>query len=191
MHFENQPVIPAVRTVKDFEDLMDWHFPYLILLEGHLGHLQGLLQLAHRHGKKVILHADLVQGLKNDEYGAQFLCQAMKPDGLISTHQSVITTARKRGILAIQRIFLLDSHSLETSYRILKTSQPDYLEVLPGVLPSVIQEVRERTRLPILSGGFIRTQEDIRAALRAGATAVTTSSRELWRAFPPHESPRE
>lgn len=186
MHFENQPVIPAVRSVKDFEDLMHWQFPYLILLDSHIGQLHGLLQLARRHGKKVILHADLVQGLKNDEYGAQFLCQFIKPDGLISTHHTVVTTARKRGILAIQRIFLLDSHSLETSYRILQSSQPDYLEVLPGVLPDVIQEIRERTHLPILAGGFIRTIGDIETILQAGATAITTSSRELWRAADQH-----
>lgn len=128
----------------------------------------------------MILHADLVQGLKNDEYGAQFLCQVIKPDGLISTHHTVITTARKRGLIAIQRIFLLDSHSLETSYRILQSSQPDYIEVLPGVLPEVIQEIRERTHLPVLAGGFIRTPTDIQIVLKAGATAVTTSSRELW-----------
>ncbi|OFW78999.1 MAG: glycerol-3-phosphate responsive antiterminator GlpP [Alicyclobacillus sp. RIFOXYA1_FULL_53_8] len=180
MHFQSQPIIPTVRTIKDFEDLMHRDFPYLIVLESHIGQLPGLLQLARKHDKKVILHADLVQGLRNDEYGAQFLCQWVKPDGIISTHSSVITTARKKGLVAIQRVFLLDSHSLETSYRILQTSRPDYIEVLPGVIPHVIHEIRERTHLPILAGGFIRTQTDIETILQSGATAVTTSSKNLW-----------
>jgi F0F1-type ATP synthase epsilon subunit len=62
----------------------------------------------------------------------------------------------------------------------LETSKPDYLEVLPGVMPDIIKEVKVHTNLPIIAGGFIRTQEDIATILASGATAVTTSHRELW-----------
>jgi glycerol uptake operon antiterminator len=178
----NQLIIPAARTIKDFEVLLKKEeFTSIILLESHVGQLQTLINLAKKQGKKVILHSDMVQGLKNDEAGAQFLCQVVKPDGLISTHSNVITTAKKNGLLAIQRVFLLDSHSLERSYRVLETSKPDYLEVLPGVMPEIIKEVKEHTKLPIIAGGFIRTQEDIDIILASGATAVTTSHRELWK----------
>lgn len=179
MHFANQPVIPAVRSIRDYEQLMKREFPYIILLESHVAQLKGLVQLARQHKKKVILHADLVQGLKHDEAGAQFLCQMIQPDGLISTHSTVIQVAKRHGLVGIQRIFLLDSHALETSYRVLSASQPDYIEVLPGVIPDVIHSVHERTGLPILAGGFIRTREDILSALEAGASAITTSYREL------------
>ncbi|GMA61248.1 hypothetical protein GCM10025859_16880 [Alicyclobacillus fastidiosus] len=130
--------------------------------------------------KKLLLHADLIQGLKHDEAAAQFLCQMVRPAGLISTHSTVIATAKKNRVLGIQRVFLIDSHSLETSYRVLASSKPDYIEVLPGVLPDVIREVKHGTKLPILAGGFIRTPEEIRSILESGATAVTTSHRDLW-----------
>ena len=136
--------------------------------------------MANKHGKKVIFHADLIQGLKHDEAGTQFLCQMIRPFGIISTHASVIATAKKQGVIAIQRVFLIDSHSLRTSYRVLEQAKPDYLEVLPGILPHLIAEIRDHTGLPILAGGFVRTRADVEQAVAAGATAVTTSVKELW-----------
>lgn len=180
MHFANQTILPAVRNIKDFEDLMTRDLSYIILLETHLTQLPSLVRMAKKYEKKLILHADLIQGLKHDEAGTQFLCQMVQPAGIISTHASVITTAKKNHLLAIQRVFLIDSHSLKTSYRVLQYSKPDYLEVLPGILPTIIQEVKSGTDIPILAGGFIRSCEEIDAVLAVGATAVTTSRKELW-----------
>ena len=53
----------------------------------------------------------------------------------------------------------------------------------PGALTDVIAEVKERTGVPILAGGFIRTVDDVERALNAGATAITTSKRELWKHY--------
>lgn len=180
MHFANQTILPAVRNMKDFEALMTGDLTYLILLETHLAQLPSLIQLAKKHGKNVILHADLIQGLKHDEAATQFLCQVIRPAGIISTHATVISTAKRNQMLAIQRVFLIDSHSLKTSYRVLSHSKPDYLEVLPGVLPDIISEVRTGTNTPVLAGGFIRTRAEIDSILQAGATAITTSHRDLW-----------
>lgn len=59
----------------------------------------------------------------------------------------------------------------------LEKTKPDYIEVLPGALTDAIAEVKERTGVPILAGGFIRTVEDVERALHAGATAITTSKK--------------
>jgi glycerol uptake operon antiterminator len=182
MQLADQRIIPAVRSIRDYEAVLQTKFRYVILLDSHVAQLQNLMDMAREARKRVIIHADLVQGLKPDEAGAQFLCQSIRPAGVISTHSTVIQVAKKRGLLAIQRIFLLDSHSLETSFRVLTTSRPDVIEVLPGVIPDVLREVKQRTNLPILAGGFIRTKQDILRALQAGADAITTSKRTLWEA---------
>lgn len=181
MNLNGQRVIPAARNAKDFELLMKSPHSVIILLNTHVAQVQGLLHLAKQHHKQVILHADLIQGLKHDEAGAQFLCQMVKPTGLISTHTSVIAVAKKHQLIAVQRIFLLDSNALETSYRVLQSSQPNYIEVLPGVLPNIIAEIRDQLKIPILAGGFIRTKEEMDQILQAGATAITTSTHELWK----------
>ena len=177
----HQKIIPAARRIADLDAIMKAGYEYAMMLQIHMAQLKHVVDMAHAHRVKLILHADLIQGLRSDEHGVQYLCQEIQPDGIISTHSQVIETARKRGVLTIQRIFLLDSHSLETSYRVIRSMQPDYIEVLPGIIPELIQEVFQETRMPILAGGFLRTPLQVKQALDAGATAVTTSNRDLWK----------
>jgi len=80
----------------------------------------------------MIFHVDLIHGLKNDDYGTEYICQEFSPFGLISTKANVILKAKQRGVLSIQRMFLIDSHALGQSYRLIEKTQPDYIEVLPG-----------------------------------------------------------
>jgi glycerol uptake operon antiterminator len=95
----------------------------------------------------------------------------------------VVSVAKKKSLIAIQRIFLLDTHALETSYRLLKTFKPDYIEVLPGIIPHIIKEVSENTGVPILAGGLIRSVKEANDAIEASAVAATTSSERIWRNY--------
>ncbi len=183
MPFNNQTILPAARKIKNLEKLLKTSFEYIVLLDSHIGELKNLVDLANAHGKKLLLHADLIEGLKNDEYAAEFLCQNIRPAGLISTRASVILKAKQNRMLAIQRLFLLDSNALEKSYTILERTKPDYIEVLPGIMPDIIKEVHEKVGIPIFAGGLIRSVEDVEHALAAGATAVTTSRIELWKHY--------
>ncbi|SEN81489.1 glycerol-3-phosphate responsive antiterminator [Lihuaxuella thermophila] len=183
MHFNNQKILPAAKSIREFEKLMKTKFEYIILLDCHVAQLQALMSLANRHRKKVLLHVDLIQGLRSDEYAAEFLCQTIKPAGLISTRTPVVSVAKKKSLIAIQRIFLLDTHALETSYRLLQSFKPDYIEVLPGIIPHIIKEVSENTGVPVLAGGLIRTIGEVEEAIQAGAVAATTSSENIWRSI--------
>jgi glycerol uptake operon antiterminator len=183
MAFHHQLILPAVRRMKDLEKLMDLAYEYIILLDTHLGQIRPVADMAAAHRKKLILHADLIEGLKNDEYAAEYLCQQIRPAGLISTRAGVIAKTKQNGLLAIQRLFLLDTNAVEKSYALIERTQPDYIEVMPGVIPHMITEVHERTRIPVFAGGLIRSVEDVERAIEAGAAAVTTSRTELWRHF--------
>lgn len=183
MGLEEQKLMPAIKQMKDFEKMLESPFEYAIMLEIHISQVRPAMQLAQRRGKKLILHADLIQGLKNDEYAAEYLCQEFRPAGLISTRGNVILKAKQKGVIAIQRFFLLDSNALEKNYALIEKTRPDYIEVLPGSIPRMITEVREKTGIPVLAGGLIRTIEDVEQALESGATAVTTSNKTLWDTF--------
>ncbi|MDN3449578.1 glycerol-3-phosphate responsive antiterminator [Planococcus sp. APC 3906] len=177
---ELQGVIPVLRNMKDFERLLKSRHHYIIFLEVRLSQLQALVRAAKQADKKVILHADLIQGLKTDSYGFEFLIREIKPDGIISTRSNVITLAKKNKLLTIQRLFLLDSQALENNIKLINQVKPDYIEILPGIIPSIIEEVHEKTGIPIIAGGLIRTAEDIHLAYGGGAKAVSTSQLELW-----------
>ncbi|WP_211747315.1 glycerol-3-phosphate responsive antiterminator [Paenibacillus sp. Marseille-Q4541] len=183
MTFLTQPLLPAVKSMKQLEFLLSRPVEYIILLDSHVAQIKNIVELARQHGKQVFLHADLIQGLKNDEYAAEFLCQEIRPEGLISTRADVIRVAKQKGLVAIQRIFLLDTIALDKSYALLQKTKPDYIEVLPGIMPRIISEVSEKTGIKLIAGGLIRTVEDVENATNAGAVAVTTSNEELIRHY--------
>ncbi|SIS43235.1 glycerol-3-phosphate responsive antiterminator [Salimicrobium flavidum] len=176
-----QKVLPAVRRMKDFETLLEMETDYLILLETRIGLLKSMVREAKKRGKTVFIHADLVQGLKTDDYGMEYLGREVKPDGIISTRSGVIQQAKRYGITSVQRLFLIDSQALEQNKKQVERTNPDYIELLPGVLPGMIREITQDLNIPIIAGGLIRTQEEVDEALQAGAVAVTTSRSDLWR----------
>ncbi|WP_458414583.1 glycerol-3-phosphate responsive antiterminator [Schinkia sp. CFF1] len=178
-----QKILPASTNMKEFERFLKSSYNIGIFLDMHISQLKNINMMAKEKGKKMIYHVDLIHGIKNDEYATEYICQEFKPFGLISTKAGVITKAKQKGVIAVQRIFLIDSHALEKSYQLLEKTLPDYIEVLPGAMPHMIKEVRERVKIPIFAGGFIRKPEDVHNALDAGATAITTSKRELWELF--------
>ncbi|GAA0472452.1 glycerol-3-phosphate responsive antiterminator [Alkalibacillus silvisoli] len=179
----NQRVLPAVKQMKEFDKLLESETEVIVLLDTRLSSLKGMVKYAKRASKKVIVHADLIQGLKTDSYGMEYLGQDLKPDGVISTRTNVIQLAKKYKLTAIQRMFLIDSQAIEHNLNLIEQTQPDYVEVLPGVMPHVISDIKTQIdgqNIKIIAGGLIRTQEDVDQAINAGATAVSTSLKELW-----------
>ena len=177
----NQVVLPAVHKIKDVETVLTSSVEHMVLLGGHIAQMKQIVDLASQAKVNVLLHADLIDGLKNDDYGVDFIIQHIAPAGIISTRANVVVKAKQRGLLAIQRMFLLDSDALERSYNIIDKVKPDFIEVLPGIMPDIIAEVYERTKIPIIAGGLIRSELHINQAINAGAVAVTTSRQALWK----------
>ncbi|TFJ93332.1 glycerol-3-phosphate responsive antiterminator [Lentibacillus salicampi] len=173
-------IIPAIRQMKDFEKALETDHQTIVFLETRLAQLKSLVKYAKREHKQVLLHFDLIQGLKADEYGMEFLIRDIKPDGIISTRGNIIKLAKKHKLFAIQRMFLLDSMAVEHNLKLIDRFQPDCIELLPGLIPDIIQEIDKESGVPVIAGGLIRNNEEVSSALSAGAIAVSTSNTELW-----------
>lgn len=180
MSLNGQSLIPVSKNKQHYDLFLKSSYEYGVYLDTDLLHLKPISQLAKQYDKKILIHTDLIQGLKNDEYSIEYICQEIKPYGIISTRPSVIAKAKKRGLMTIQRIFLLDSQALEKSYAIAEKTQADYLEILPGILPAFIRKIANDIDIPILAGGLVTTKQEVNSALSAGAKAVTTSHVALW-----------
>jgi glycerol uptake operon antiterminator len=183
MSLKGQSLIPVSKNKRQYDLFLKSSYEYGVYLDTDLLHLKPISKLAKENEKKILIHTDLIQGLKNDEYSIEYICQEIKPYGIISTRPSVIAKAKKRGLMTIQRIFLLDSQALEKSYAIAQKTQADYLEILPGVIPGFIKKIANDIKIPILAGGLVTTKEEVNCALNAGAQAVTTSHVALWQAL--------
>ncbi|ALX50370.1 glycerol-3-phosphate responsive antiterminator [Lentibacillus amyloliquefaciens] len=176
-------VIPAIKNMKDFEKVLESDHTTIVFLETRLAQLKSLVQYSKRADKKVLVHFDLIQGLKTDEYGMEFLIRHIKPDGIISTRGNIIKLAKKNKLLAIQRTFLLDSMAVEHNLKLIERFQPDCIELLPGLIPDIIKQISEETGVPVIAGGLVRNKIEVSSALDAGAVAVSTSNNELWKIY--------
>ncbi len=173
-------IIPAVRKMKEFELALETPFDTVVFLETRISQLKSMIHYAKKANKNVLVHFDLIHGLKSDDYGMEFLVHEMKPDGILSTRGNVVTLAKKHQLLAIQRMFLLDSIALENNLKLINRIKPDCVEVLPGIMPSIIKQIYDKTNLPIIAGGLVTSSNDVKAAYDAGAIAVSTSRKNLW-----------
>lgn len=89
MSIIKQKIIPTIRQMKDLESALKTDYEYLVLMNIHVGLAKSIVSHAKREGKKILLHADLIDGLKADEYGAEYIIQEIKPAGIISTRNNV------------------------------------------------------------------------------------------------------
>lgn len=177
--FKNQ-IIPAVKSVKGFESFLKSDYEYCVLMNLHLSILTRLVEKAHEVGKKCLLHIDLINGITSDEYGAEYAIQHIKVDGLVSTKSSVMKIARKKKVIAIYRVFLIDNHSLKRSLDRVNELSPDYVEILPALAHKVIPRIKDKISVPIVGGGLISSKQDIQDCINSGMIGVTTSDIELW-----------
>lgn len=154
----------------------------VFLLTGHIGVLKGYVDVFNEHGLPVFLHLEKIGGLSTDHYGLDFLAKTIKPTGIITTKTSVVRTAKKMGLVTIQRFFLVDTEGLDNIAKSLSQTEPDIVELMPARIPEMIGLVKSFTGLPIITGGLLYETEHAQQCLRHGATAISASKPELWTA---------
>ena len=129
----DEPVIAAVKT----DDALT-ACSTVFLLASTLLNVGELVRRIHAAGKLAVVHIDLVDGLSAREVAVNSLIALCHPDGIISTHPSLIRRARHQGLLTIQRAFILDSLSLNNLSGQLEQGKPDFVEILPGIITGMI-----------------------------------------------------
>jgi glycerol uptake operon antiterminator len=178
----SRPVIAGLRESAQVEAAIRHGVGVLFILGEDIFALQESAAKAHAEGRLIFAHVDLIKGVGRDEAGVRFLARHVGVDGILTTRGNLIGPARREGLMAVQRLFVLDSESLAAGLPTVEKAGPDAVEVLPGViLPVIAQELAARGALPpLIAGGLIRTAAQVEAVLGAGAVAVSTSHPGLW-----------
>ncbi len=172
-------IIPAIKTHKKLDQFLKSENHYGVLMDFQISQLPPLIKDIKKAGKKVLVHLDLIKGISSDEYGAIYLIQELRVDGIITIKPSVVKLCKKRNVMGIMRLFLKDRHSFEQSMALVERTNPDLVEVLP-YMPSILPELNERLKCPYLMGGLIETEEQAKTVIKGGAIAITTSQDSLW-----------
>ena len=171
------PIIAAIRDDR-WEAALSSPAEVLFYLECSLLTAEQKIREAHEAGKILFIHIDLSEGVGKDRTGLAYLAKC-GVDGVISTKAQLIRVAKDLGLLTVQRFFALDSQGMGSVLEMLKNTNPHFMEIMPGVIPKVIERLAKEN-IPVIAGGLIETKGEITAALRSGATAISTGSPALW-----------
>jgi glycerol uptake operon antiterminator len=147
---------------------------------GDIRSIRSIVRELLRAGKRVYVQMELVKGLANDQEAVGYLSDEVRPHGIVTTKGFMIRAIRSAGLAAVHHVFLMDFHSLHQGIKNVKTTKPDAVEIMPGLMPRVVREFRDAVSVPLVVGGMIRYESEILAILEAGADAAICGTPELW-----------
>ena len=176
----DNPIIAAVKDDQGLEQSLESGCRIAFILYGSVVNIDALVGRVKKAGKAALVHVDLIDGLSAREAAVDFIAEQTGADGILSTKGSLIRHAKERGLLAVQRFFLLDSMALESVCGQSGKERADLIEVLPGVMPKVLRRLTAEESKPVIAGGLISDKEDVMAALGAGACGVSSSNPRVW-----------
>ena len=181
---EANPVIAAVKSDAGLQAAVEMaEIQVIFVLYGDVCTIPEILEKIKAAGKKAMVHIDLIAGLSAKEISVEFIARQTRADGIITTKPALVRRAKELGIFAVLRFFVIDSLALKNIENLemqCGTSRPDFIEVLPGVMPKVLGRIAKVSRIPMIAGGLITEKEDVIAALSSGAIAVSSTNQDVW-----------
>lgn len=178
---ESSPIIAAVKDKKGLDQCCGLpDIKIIFILYGDVCSIADIVNQIRDAGKMAIVHVDLVAGLASKEIAVDFIKKYTGADGIISTKPGMIRRAKELNMLTVMRFWMLDSISLETVGKQLALVKPDFIEILPGIMPKIIKRISSQFRIPVIAGGLIQDKEDVVAVLNAGAISVSTTNPNVW-----------
>ena len=178
---KKNPIIAGVKDIEKFDDAVNSDCDIIFLLCGSIFNIKGFVKKAKEKNKVIFIHVDLLDGFSKDAVALKYIYDEIKPDGIISTKNSQLKAAKSLGFMTVQRIFIIDSLSINTAIKASQMINPDAIEILPGIMPKITKKMSDELDVPVIVGGLISDKDEIENALRSGALGVSTSAKELWR----------
>lgn len=176
----NSQVIASIKNEQDIDKAIACNANIVFLLTGDLLNMTEYLDKLKKANKHVFIHLDFIEGLSNTKSAIKYIAQSWQPTGIITTKGALIKYAKEENLMAIQRIFLIDNSAVKKGIDMCRTFKPDAIEVLPGLMPSIIDQLTKQVDLPIIAGGLINSKDDILQGLEAGALAISSGDSSHW-----------
>lgn len=177
---EEMPVIAAIKNDEELKQALQSPCNVVFILYGDICSIGKIVERIKQAGKLAAVHIDLIDGLENKSIAVDFIRQNTCADGIISTKPALIKAAYEAQMITIQRFFMIDSIAFKNIQKHLHLGYANLIEILPGVMPKVIQKIVHTVSVPVIAGGLISDKEDVISALSAGAHAVSTTLPTVW-----------
>lgn len=176
---EGNPVIAAVKNNDELNLAVNSESEVIFVLYGSILDIEEISKKISDKNKIGIVHIDLIEGLASREVSLRFIKERTTFKGIVTTKQPIIKVAKALKLYVVYRMFIFDSLSFENAKKHI-FNESDAVEILPGVIPKVIESLAKIAKKPIIVGGLIDTKEEVIKALNAGATCVSTTDKSIW-----------
>lgn len=174
------PVIATLYGAELIDDFIASEAEISIVANFELRRLQSVIKSLTDAKKYPIVNIDSCDGLSQDKGGVDYLAE-IGAKGLVSTRVATVQRAKKAGLVSIQKVFVTDRSTFPRSVSALEQSEPNLVQLMPApMLPHIPAQYR-KAMPPIVASGFVCGREDAVNAISAGAIAVSTSDKKLWK----------
>lgn len=176
----DSPIIAAVKDFEGIEQCLKSDVKIVFILFGDMCNIREIVNKIKQADKMALVHIDLIEGLNANEIAVDYISKNTEADGIISTRMNMINRAKELSMYTIFRIFVLDSRAYQSIEKQKRQIKADFIEILPGVMPKIIQKINKLSSQAVIAGGLINDREDVIEALDAGAISVSTTNQEIW-----------
>lgn len=178
---EDNPIITAVKDQEGLETCLKTESKIVFILYGDICNIGKIVKKVKDAHKIAIVHMDLLSGIGSKEIAVDFMKEQTRADGIISTRLTLLKRAKELGMFTVFRVFILDSMALKNISKQAEQAKPDIMEILPGIMPKITQQIVQKISVPIICGGLISDKEDIIGAISAGAAAISSTNPNVWK----------
>ena len=176
---QRHPVIATIYGLEQVDAFIASDAEVAIVANVELRKLIPLIGQLTKAGKEIVVNIDSCDGLSQDKGGVDYLAE-LRVGGLVSTRVATIQRANRAGLITMQKVFVTDRSNWPRSLKAIEQSDPNLVQLMPAPMLPLIAVDERRALPPIVASGFVCNEADMRAALKSGAVAVSTSDRQLW-----------
>ena len=148
--FMEYPVIAAVRTPEDFEAAFHSKVKIIFMVGGDVFKCRKKIQ------------------------------EAKGISGVQSTRVHILKLAKQEKLVTVHRLFVTDFQALQSGLKLVHTSNPDFVELTPGILHPIVKKVSKEIPYPVISSGLIAGKDEVEKLLEEGASNIVCSDQKLW-----------
>ena len=177
---KSKHIIATVKDMNNLDAALESKCDIIFLLCGSIFNLKKAVSKAKERNKMIFIHIDLLEGFSRDAVALKYICEEIKPDGIISTKNNQLKAAKALGMLTVQRIFIIDSLSIDTAVKASQMINPNAVEIMPGIMPRITKQLSSSLEMPVIVGGLISFEHEVTDAIENGALGISTSLKELW-----------
>ena len=140
---ENTPVIPAIKNEQGLRKVIETDNKIVYILNTDIIGIRNIIETLKKHHKIPFIHVDMITGFASNPIVIDYLVSQYKNEcGIISTKSNMIKKAMESDVRVIQRLFVLDSLSIETNIQQIKKIGLNPLKFILEIIPRFIKKIK-------------------------------------------------